>query len=196
MKLQTILNHFLRGLIFVIPIGLTLYIISSMVVWMDNLIPINIPGIGLLSVLIGTTAIGYLANSVLSKRLIIAINKGIQKIPLVGFIYTSINDLVDAFVGEKKKFDQPVLVPLDEHGHLLKPGFITQTDLEEIGLPGFVAVYLPHSYNFSGNLFLIQKSKLILLKGKNTDIMKYIVSGGVSGKISTKKVHDELNDQE
>ncbi len=154
-----------------------------MVVWIDNLIPIDIPGLGLLTVLLVTTAFGYMANNMFSKTLIDSINKLIQKIPLAGFIYTSINDLVDAFVGDKKKFDQPVLVPFDEHGHLMKPGFITQSDLDTMGLPGMVAVYLPHSYNFSGNLFLIEKSKLILLKGKNTDIMKYIVSGGVSGKI-------------
>lgn len=183
MKPQTLLNHFLRGLLFLIPIALTLYIISAMVIWLDNLIPINIPGLGLLTVLLVTTGFGYLANNMFSKTLLDSINKLIQKIPLAGFIYTSINDLVDAFVGDKKKFDQPVLVPFDEHGHLLKPGFITQTDLETIGLPGMVAVYLPHSYNFSGNLFLIEKSRLTLLKGKNTDIMKYIVSGGVSGKI-------------
>lgn len=190
MKAQNLVNHFLRGLLFVIPIGLTLYIISSMVVWIDHLIPINIPGLGLLTVFLITTACGYMANNMLSKTVIDSINKVIQRIPLAGFIYTSINDLVDAFVGEKKKFDAPVLVPFDEHGHILKPGFITQTDLETIGLPGMVAVYLPHSYNFSGNLFLVDKSKIILLKGKNTDIMKYIVSGGVSGKIVVDKVEN------
>ncbi|MEP0368318.1 MAG: DUF502 domain-containing protein [Cyclobacteriaceae bacterium] len=186
MKMHPVINYFFRGLLLVVPIGLTLYIISAMVVWVDGLIPIKVPGIGILTVLLATTGLGYLANSFIAKPFFDSINKALQKIPLVGFIYTSINDLAMAFVGDKKKFDQPVLVPFDEHGRLLKPGFITQTDLEEIGLPGMVSVYLPHSYNFSGNLFLIDKSKLILLKGKNTDIMKYIVSGGVSGKIEIK----------
>lgn len=181
--MHPVINYFLRGLLLVVPIALTVYIISAMVVWVDGLIPIKIPGIGILTVLLATTGIGYLANSFIAKPIFIAVNKMLKKIPLVGFIYSSINDLVTAFVGDKKKFDQPVLVPMDEIGNLLKPGFITQSDLESIGLPGMVSVYLPHSYNFSGNIFIVSKSKLILLKGENTDIMKYIVSGGVSGKI-------------
>ncbi|MFY0598381.1 MAG: DUF502 domain-containing protein [Cyclobacteriaceae bacterium] len=181
--MHPLINYFFKGLLLVVPIGLTIYIISTMVVWVDGLIPINIPGIGLLTVLVVTTSIGYLANSYIARPFFVSINKALQKIPLFGFIYTSINDLVTAFVGEKKKFDQPVLVPFDEKGHLLKPGFITQSDMEEIGLPGMVTVYLPHSYNFSGNLFIVEKSKLVLMKGKSTNIMKYIVSGGVSGKI-------------
>ncbi len=166
-----------------VPIGLTVYIISAMVVWVDGLIPIKIPGIGILTVLLATTGLGYLASSIFAKPIFDFLNRTLQKVPLVGFIYTSINDLVTAFVGDKKKFDQPVLVPFDEKGHILKPGFITHHDLADIGLPGMVSVYLPHSYNFSGNVFIVDKSTLILLKGKNTDIMKYIVSGGVSGKI-------------
>lgn len=181
--MRPVINYFLRGLLLVIPIGLTIYIISAMVVWVDHLIPVNIPGIGILTVLLVTTGVGYLANTYVAKPIFTSINKLIYKIPLVGFIYSSINDLVTAFVGDKKKFDQPVLVPFDANGSLLKPGFITQGDLEDMGLPGMVAVYLPHSYNFSGNLFIVDKSKLVLLKGKNSDIMKYIVSGGVSGKI-------------
>ncbi|MFT6868436.1 MAG: putative membrane protein [Cyclobacteriaceae bacterium] len=183
MNIHPILNYFLKGLLFIVPIGLTVYIISAMVVWVDGLIPIKIPGIGILTVLLATTGLGYLANSIFAKPFFEFFNKMLQKVPLVGFIYTSINELVTAFAGEKKKFDQPVLVPFDEKGTLLKPGFITHKDLTEIGLPGMVSVYLPHSYNFSGNVFIVDKSKLILLKGKNTDIMKYIVSGGVSGNI-------------
>ncbi|WP_258104397.1 DUF502 domain-containing protein [Marinoscillum sp. MHG1-6] len=186
MNIHPVVNYFLKGLLLVVPIGLTIYIISAMVVWIDNLIPIKIPGIGILTVLLVTTGVGYIANTIIAKPAIETLNSWIKRIPLAGFIYTSINDLVDAFVGDKKRFDQPVLVPLDEKGEILKPGFITQTDLEEIGLPGKVSVYMPHSYNFSGNLIIIEKSRIILLKGKNTEIMKYIVSGGVSGKIEIK----------
>ncbi|MEQ9229911.1 MAG: DUF502 domain-containing protein, partial [Cyclobacteriaceae bacterium] len=120
---------------------------------------------------------------IIARPLFDLINKLLAKIPLVNFIFTSINDLVTAFAGDKSRFDQPVLVPFDENGKLYKPGFITQSDLDKIGLPGMVTVYLPHSYNFSGNVFIVDGSGLIKLKGKSSDIMKYIVSGGVSGKI-------------
>lgn len=188
MNIKSLFQYFLRGLLLVVPVGLTVYLIVAMVQWTDNLLPIDIPGLGLITVFFVTALLGYLANTIFARPFFDLFSGMLKKIPLVSFLYTSINDLVTAFVGDKKKFDTPVLVPFDADRVLFKPGFITQTDLEEIGLPGFVTVYLPHSYNFSGNVFLVEKSKLILLSGKNTEIMKYIVSGGVSGKIEVKKI--------
>lgn len=193
MNLKILLNYFLRGLLLVVPTALTVFILVQVVSWMDNLIPIKIPGLGLITVLAAVTGIGFLANTIVARPVIKFLESVLQKIPLVGFIFTAINDLVKAFVGEKQKFDQPVLVPFDGDGMLYKPGFITQTDLEKIGLPGMVTVYLPHSYNFSGNVFIVNAEKLIELRGRNTEIMKYIVSGGVSGSINLKKNKDQPN---
>lgn len=182
-RLRRFINYFLKGLLVVVPTGLTIYFIYALVSWTDSLLPFNIPGLGLLTVIGVTLAVGAAANSIIARPLFDVINKMLAKIPLVNFIYTSINDLVTAFAGDKNRFNQPVLVPFDENGKLYKPGFITQSDLEKIGLSGMVTVYLPHSYNFSGNVFLVDSSLLKPLKGKSSDIMKYIVSGGVSGKI-------------
>ncbi len=181
--IKLLIRYFLQGLLLVIPISLTIYLIWVSITWVDSLVPINIPGIGILIVFFTTALIGYLMNTLFAKPIFDFFGGLIKKIPLVSFIYTSINDLVTAFVGDKKKFDQPVLVPFDNDGILFKPGFITQVDLEEIGLPGKCTVYFPHSYNFSGNVFIVDKSRLIPMKGKSTEIMKYIVSGGVSGKL-------------
>ena len=187
MNVQILLKYFIRGLLLVAPVGLTIYIITIMVQWTDSLLPIDIPGVGLLTVLVATTGIGYLANTIIARPFFDIVGSMIKKVPIVNFIYSSINDLVTAFVGDKKKFDTPVLVPFDDKDILYKPGFITHKDLEEIGLPGKVTVYLPHSYNFSGNVFIVDKSRLIPLSGRNTEIMKYIVSGGVSGFLKKKE---------
>lgn len=187
MNLQSLLRYFLRGLLLVVPVGLTVYVIIAMVSWTDNLLPIQIPGLGIVTVFVVTSLIGYLANTIFAKPFFDLFGDLLKKIPLVNFIYTSINDLVTAFAGDKKKFDTPVLVPFDDKGVIFKPGFITQKDLEEIGLPGMATVYLPHSYNFSGNVFVVDKTKLIPLDGRNTEIMKYIVSGGVSGELRRKQ---------
>lgn len=181
--LRLILTYFLRGLLLVVPTALTIFILVQVISWIDNLIPIRFPGVGLVTVLVTVTFVGFLANTIIARPIIRFLEDLLRKIPLVGFIYSAINDLVTAFVGEKQRFDQPVLVPFDENGLIYKPGFITQAELDKIGLPGMVTVYLPHSYNFSGNVFIVSSEKLIRLKGKNTDIMKYIVSGGLSGKI-------------
>ena len=84
-----------------------------------------------------------------------------------------------AFVGEKKKFSSPVIVELSESVSRL--GFITQEDLKVIARPDLVAVYFPHSYNVSGNVFLVKREKVKALTGvKSSDVMKFMVSGGVS----------------
>ena len=88
---------------------------------------------------------------------------------------------MNSFVGDKKKFNKPVLVKVENN--LYKPGFVTSDDLKDIGLPGMVSVYLPHSYNFSGNVFLTDKKNIKPLKNSSSEVMKYIVSGGISGKI-------------
>lgn len=187
MYLQTFIRYFLRGILFLTPVSLTVYILVEIVRWTDNLLPINIPGLGIITVLFATAFIGYLGNTFFAKPVFDLFNDLLKKIPIVSFIYTSINDLVTAFAGDKKKFDSPVLVPFDSEGILFKPGFITHKDLEDIGLPGKVTVYFPHSYNFSGNVFIVDKTKLIPLTGSNTELMKYVVSGGVSGKIKMKQ---------
>lgn len=186
MTLQKFLNYFLKGLLLVVPVSATVYIIFVTIQWVDGLIPINIPGLGLVIVIVATTIIGMLANTIIAKPLFDLLQGVMKRIPLVNFIYSSLNDVVSAVAGDKKKFNQPVLVPFDETGTLLKPGFVTQEDLSENNLLEYISVYLPHSYNFSGNLFLVKKDKLIPLQGNNSDIMKYIVSAGVSGKFKRK----------
>ncbi len=91
-------------------------------------------------------------------------------------------DLIESFWGDKKKFNQAVMVTENDSTGIQKLGFITQSDLASMGLPGKIAVYLPHSYAFSGVLIIVPKEKVTPLDAPSADIMKFIVSGGVSGK--------------
>jgi uncharacterized membrane protein len=175
------IKYFLRGLLFVVPIALTSFIIFETIQWLDNLIPYKIPGLGLLTILVVITLVGYLASSLLTGPLFHMLEDVMVRVPLVNIIYTSLKDLIAAFVGDKKKFDKPVLVALTADLTILKPGFITQEDLSRLGLMDQVAVYLPHSYNFSGNLFIVPAKYVKPMNASGTDVMKFIVSGGVSG---------------
>ena len=66
--------------------------------------------------------------------------------------------------------------------------FITKKDLSEVGIKDLVAVYFPHSYNFSGNLFLVSADNITPLPNfKSADAMKFIVSGGVTDLIQTEE---------
>ncbi|TRX52011.1 DUF502 domain-containing protein [Fulvivirga sp. M361] len=179
--LNRLIRYFLRGLIFVVPLTLTVYIIYEIIEWLDGLIPIKVPGLGLLIIVCAITILGYLASFFITRPIFDQFEKYFTKIPLVSILYSSIKDLIGAFVGDKKRFNVPVTVALDDSGTILKIGFITCDDLEEIGLPGYVSVYLPHSYNFSGNHFLVEKSKVKTCKMRSTAAMKFVVSGGVSG---------------
>ncbi|MEG1573365.1 MAG: DUF502 domain-containing protein, partial [Bacteroidales bacterium] len=105
----------------------------------------------------------------------------IVKLPFIKLIYTSIKDLMSAFVGKKKKFTEAVMVKASKESDLYKLGFITQTDLAFLGLSEkMVAVYLPHSYAFSGNLWLVPAENITPVQANAADVMKFIVSGGVA----------------
>lgn len=176
---KRIFGYFLRGLLFVVPFFLTGYIIVLTVQFLDNIIPVNIPGLGILVMLVFVTLVGYLTSIFITKSIFEELEKIVFKIPLVNILYTSIKDLMSAFVGDKKKFNTPIIVKLSEN--MSRLGFMTQDDLSVLGQEELVAVYFPHSYNFSGNLFLVPRVNVTRLKNVNsTEIMKFIVSGGVS----------------
>jgi uncharacterized membrane protein len=176
---KRILRYFFRGLLFVVPIALTIYVIILFIQFLDNIIPIPVPGLGILIMLAFITFVGYLAGMFITRPLFEEFERWVFKIPLVNILYTSIKDLMSAFVGDKKKFNIPVIVKLSENMYRL--GFMTQDDLRVLEEEDLAAIYFPHSYNFSGNLYLVPRKHVRVLKNiKNADVMKFIVSGGVS----------------
>src|SRR5690606_1447850 len=108
------------------------------------------------------------------------LSRTIDKIPLFNTLYSSIKDFTEAFVGDAKKFNEPVLVLVNETG-LKKIGFLTQRDLNKIGLPDEVIVYFPYSYSVAGQVVVVKASHVQRLDMSATDAMKLVVSGGVSG---------------
>jgi uncharacterized membrane protein len=184
---KRILTYFFRGLLFVVPIALTVYVVVLIIQFLDGLIPIPIPGLGILAMIAFITFVGYLASMFLTRPLFDVFDKWVVKVPFINILYTSIKDLMSAFVGDKKKFNIPVLVRLSEG--MSRLGFITQDNLVHIGEEALVAIYFPHSYNFSGNLYLVPKSNVRVLHDvKSADVMKFIVSGGVSPLLPETKI--------
>ncbi|TVP52591.1 MAG: DUF502 domain-containing protein [Mongoliibacter sp.] len=173
------ITYFLRGLLFVVPIALTVYVIILILRFLDGIIPIPVPGLGILVMFSFITFMGFLASIFVTRPLFDLFERWMFKLPLVNILYTSIRDLMSAFVGDKKKFNTPVIVKLSNN--MFRLGFITQDNLSILGEQGLVAIYFPHSYNFSGNLYLVPKENVRVLEDvKSADVMKFIVSGGVS----------------
>ena len=180
--MRNFLNNFLRGLLLLVPMAAAMYVVWYLYNFLDGLIPIatNIPGLSFVIVILLITFVGFFTRKY-NTGLFIWFEDLVNKVPLLSLIYSSIKDLMNSFVGDKKKFNKPVLVKVENN--LYKPGFVTSDDLKEIGLPGMVSVYLPHSYNYSGNVFITDKKNIKPLKNSSSEVMKYIVSGGISGKI-------------
>ena len=103
-----------------------------------------------------------------------------QKVPVVKMLYSALKDMIEAFAGDKKSFDKPVLVELIEKGPKAM-GFITRESADFLGIQGHVAVYMPQSYNFAGQVLIFPASRVLPIELGSGEVMATIVSGGVSG---------------
>ena len=187
--IQIIVKYFIRGVIFLVPVVATVYVIFKAFIYIDGIIPYEIPGLGLLTLFATLTIFGVLASTILAQPLIFWGNQLLKTSPLIKTIYSSIRDLLSAFVGNQKRFDKPVLVKLVKNSSVEKFGFLTSDDLSELGVSkDKVAVYLPHSYAFSGNLYIVPAENITPIDASAADVMKFIVSGGVSSVNDTEKL--------
>lgn len=177
---RKVAKYFLRGLVIVAPAVVTLYITWLLISWVDNLIPFGIPGLGILVTLLLITAVGALASTLVTRTLLDGMDRVLERVPFVRLLYTSSKDLLNAFVGEHRRFTKGVMVPLAPGSPTAVLGFVTAESLVHLGIPGYVAVYLPQSYNFAGNLILVPADQVTPVTGDSAELMSFIVSGGVS----------------
>lgn len=173
-------QYFLQGLLILVPVVITLYVIYFVFSKIDGIFGFDVPGLGFLFTIGLIFAVGFATSTLLANRVILMVDQFFIRLPLVAMIYTSIQDLVNAFVGDKKSFDKPVQVAMDADNNISVLGFITREELDTLGIANSVAVYLPQSYNFAGNLIIVDRSRVSPLTGDPGEIMKLIVSGGVS----------------
>jgi uncharacterized membrane protein len=176
-----LLNYFFKGLLISIPLAATISIIYWLFETIDGFLgKDHVPGLGILIILSIILLIGWIGSSYLFKPFIDWFDDWLERTPGIKFLYSSVKDIMEAFVGEKKKFSKPVIVELGNEG-IYKVGFITRNDLSVIGLPGFSGVYFPKSYGFMGDLYFVSNEKIKPLNANPTDVFKMIVSGGVTG---------------
>ena len=179
--MRKLLNYFLRGLVLVAPLGITLYVCWLVFVRIDGWLGLPIPGLGFLATIVLITLVGFLGSNLITRGLVALVDQALGRLPFVRLLYTSTKDLLNAFVGEKRRFDKPVLVRLSPESEARLVGFVTQESLDRLGLPGYSSVYFPQSYNFAGNLVVFPSTHLEPLDAASADVMAFIVSGGVTG---------------
>lgn len=194
-----LLYFFFQGMVILAPIVITVWAVLSLFNFIDSILPnllhvlfpdlvkLNpqgypekIPGLGFLVVVVIVLLVGYISSSFIVSKLVQLFDTVLEKTPGVKIIYTTVKDFLEAFAGNKKKFNKPVLVSI-ESPDVWRIGFITQTDVSEFGLHEHVAVYIPHSYAFSGITYLVKQDRIKKIEAvSSADAMKFIVSGGVT----------------
>lgn len=197
--LRRMVQYFLQGLIILAPIVITVWAVTSLFHFVDNILPniiawmapnllpkdrlgnpINIPGSGSLLVILIVMVVGYISTSFIVGRMVTLFDNLLEKLPGIKIIYSTVKDFMEAFAGNKRKFNRPVLVNI-ESPDVWRMGFITQEDASQFGLNDHMAVYLPHSYAFSGILYIIRKDRIKPVNDlSSADAMKFVISGGVT----------------
>lgn len=177
-----VLRYFFQGIIIISPIAITGWAAYSIFDFIDTKIP-NLPrGLGFLVVIASLIVIGWLGSTFFVWKFLIDLFDGIlERTPFLKFIYTSVKEVVESFMGDKKKFNKPVMVRVRKEPEIRQIGFITQTDLSKLNMPGRVAVYMPHSYAVSGFMYIVQAEDVLPLDLNPSDAMKMAVSGGIAG---------------
>ena len=195
--MKTLLRFFFQGLLILLPFVLTIYLVFLIFTALDetlfsavgSAIAYFIPGLkpGLTETLLGivitlgTIVLTGIAGSLYLTRILMQmIGTLMERIPVVKLLYNSLRDLFNALLGDKKSFDRPVMVYLNSDRTIKAMGFMTCDDLDSFGLADEVAVYLPQSYNFAGNLIIVAKEMVIPMAAEAGKVTTFIVSGGVS----------------
>jgi uncharacterized membrane protein len=178
--MKRLITYFLRGLVLTVPLVVTGAIVWITLRTIDGWLGLPIPGAGLLITLAGITLIGVLGTNLLWASLMEWLEGVLDRLPFVRILYNATKDLLDAFVGEKRRFDSPVLVSLSADGAVRTFGFITQQSLATLGLADDVAVYFPQSYNFAGQLVVVPATRVTRLEAPSSEVLAFIVSGGVT----------------
>lgn len=178
--MRRLLNYFLRGLVLIAPIAVTAYVCVSLFQAIDGWVDLGVPGAGFAITIALITLVGFAGSNFVTRSAVAVVDRTLNKLPFVRLLYGSTRDLLNAFVGERRRFDKPVLVRLSADAEARMFGFLTQGSLESLGVADHVAVYLPQSYNVAGQLWVVPARNVTPLDADSAEVMAFIVSGGVT----------------
>jgi len=178
--MRRLTTYFLQGLVFAAPLAITIYVCWWVFTTIDRWLGLPVPGAGFLATIVLITLLGWFATNLLARSAVGFMERVLSRLPFVRLLYSSTKDLLNAFVGEKRRFDKPVLVTLFPGSEAKAFGFVTQDSLARFGMPDHVAVYFPQSYNFAGSLVVYPAAQVERVNAESSEMMAFIVSGGVT----------------
>ena len=178
--MKRLFNYFLRGLVVVVPIGVTVWVCYKIFNAIDDLLGFRIAGSGFVIMIVLVTLTGFLASTIVARVIGGAFDQLLARLPFVNLLYSSTKDMLNAFVGEKRRFDKPVLVSMTEDGSVKVFGFLTAESLAALGVADSATVYVPTSYSVAGHVIVVPSSRVTRIEADAATVMAYIVSGGVT----------------
>jgi uncharacterized membrane protein len=194
-------SYFFQGLLFLTPIGVTVFVIVWFVNLLDdifeplfsNILPYHLPGFGVVFSFFLLSSIGYLIAHLVSRSAETWFDGLMKRAPLAKVIYFAVKDLITVFFGKEDKMGKPVKVRVQRDPLQYRFGFQTRTDLSEYGIgDDMISVYLPFSYGVMGNQLVVKKEDVEFLNVSASELMKFIVSGGVVQKVEGKNDSNTL----
>jgi uncharacterized membrane protein len=178
--MSRLLAYFLRGLVVVVPLALTVYVCVLIFTTIDSWLGLPIRGVGFVLALVLITLVGFMASSIITRSLLGALDRLLDRLPFVRLLYSSAKDMLNAFVGEKRRFDKPVLVSVTEDRAVKVLAFLTSDSMASLGVADHVAVYMPQSYGFAGHILLVPTDRVQRIDADAAEVMAFIISGGVT----------------
>ncbi|KPJ82455.1 MAG: hypothetical protein AMJ58_00895 [Gammaproteobacteria bacterium SG8_30] len=192
--LRKIRNALVRGLVVVLPIALTVWLLwwlgSSTEALLHQLIVVFVPaeyyrpGMGIAAALVLLIGAGVLVNAFIVRRMLAAWEALMERIPIVKSIYGAVRDFVQILPagGGRSELKRVVLARIGEASAI---GFVTRDDARDMapgaGVEGQVAVYFPMSYQIGGYTLLLPRSRIEPLDIPIETAMRLVLTGGMSG---------------
>ena len=198
--MNKIVRYFIQGLIITVPVIITAYVVFALISTIGSIVgkfgtivnPVVDPFIVIFVTAVLILITGVLGSSIILRPLFIMVDNMLEHLPGIKTLYSSTKDFLGAFVGNKKRFNQPVLITINKENNIQQLGFVTQEDLSELNIAkGTIAVYVPLSYSLSGNLLIVPVDHITRVNAASSEVMKFIVSGGVTDIDEPKKKNQD-----
>jgi len=186
--MKTLKKHFLSGLIFIIPVSLSLWILFRIIVFLENILgsfiknflpDFYIPGLGFFSLILLILLIGFLADNFFGKKMLAGLEKLFEKVPVINRIYTFIKSISQSLLPGRKTTPFKEAVKIEFFSGTYTIGFITG-GFKLTGSEKFVNVFVPTVPNIStGFYLLVPENKIEKLDLPVEDALKLAISAGM-----------------
>lgn len=171
-------KYFIRGILILLPVVVTLYIVFSVLKVLNQmgsfLLPLKIPGVGVLLSIGIILVVGYLGSFYLGEKLLDKVEGLLKKAPGIGKLYSAIKDTIYSLIGDKKSFNKVVML---ERGGIKTLAFLTK---EKCFLEGHVVLYIPMAFQVSGYTVVVPREEVTEIDMEAEEALRFMLSAGIA----------------